>query len=58
VSPSTIAISMVNGHQNDTATDLDFDIGTFPSMDVIKNMISLGWMNKDNGIKVMSKSFS
>jgi hypothetical protein len=30
VSPSTIGISMINGHQDDTATDLDFDIGTFP----------------------------
>ena len=62
-SPSSIAISMINGHHNanmmgETATDSNFDTGTFPSMNIVKNTLSVAWMKEDNSIKVMSKAVS
>ena len=64
VSPSTIAISRIkespnnkeiNGDQS-IVRDLDYDIGTFPTMDMVKDILTMAWMTEDNSIEVVSKS--
>jgi hypothetical protein len=67
VTPSAIAIAKLENRGNQTivedgqyfiARDLEFDIGSLPSMDLANNALSMAWMDADNGTKVISKILS
>jgi hypothetical protein len=67
VKPSVIAIAMIENRSDQTkienvqypiARDLEFDIGSLPSMDLANNVLSMAWMDADNRTKIISKLLS
>jgi hypothetical protein len=67
VTPSAIAIAklenrgnqaMVENGQYSLARDLEFGIGSLPSMDLSNNVLSMAWMDENDGTKVISSDLS
>jgi hypothetical protein len=67
VKPSAIAIAMIEDRRNQARIDngqypiirdLEFDIGSLPSMELANNVLSMAWMDGDNRTKVISKILS
>jgi hypothetical protein len=48
----------IDNGQYPIVRDLEFNIGSLPSMELANNVLSMAWMDGDNRTKVISKILS